>query len=683
MIRKELLSCFIIILMAGILIPTSVNANTKALSKSPIINAPVLDGSEAVQAPEGLGAPAAPRLTDDPIGDTFVFGTTYYDYQHNTSCGRMIQVDIDGWVHAVWMKGLDIGGSQRHIYYNLLDDMDNLQFGNEGTPVDGSQMAGYTVLEIMSDGRAVPSFHQRLTGAPSTLYHTAGGFDYFPHVGAFTVEDVPWYYYQGIDLKIEWPHIEVDRNDVVHFISTYNPLLGAWTGWGNINPNFYCRGTIEGGEWVFTDQLGNEEQEYIYSANSPLISTIVAASPVSDKVTVAWAEMNASDPDTNQYDNNLYMVTSEDGLTFDWEDIFNLTDWIPPDAHLLPDTLAAYQDTLRVYPEFSMIYDYDDVLHVFFSTELYYANIDTVAGVHNVYQSMIWHWDEYYQVFSLVASGLFENFGYNTSVAWHRAADRTSPGIDPATGDIYCAYLRLINPIAPSELGYPYFAGDTADVSASNIPNGDIWITKSTNGGYSWSEGINITSTRTPGETPGNCASEMFPTMAPDVVDGNCHVFYIYDRDAGFASATTPTGSPTLNDMIYQRVPIAFIPESPRLMPYPMHCDSTGMPPDTIPPNAVWEREGLNAPENFKLAQNYPNPFNPVTNIEYSLNMDGQASLKIYNISGEEAAVVFDENKLAGNHTALFDASELSSGVYFYKLESQGFSYTKKMVLMK
>ena len=135
--------------------------------------------------------------------------------------------------------------------------------------------------------------------------------------------------------------------------------------------------------------------------------------------------------------------------------------------------------------------------------------------------------------------------------------------------------------------------------------------------------------------------------------------------------------------MVYQRVPVEFIPESPRLMPYPMHCDSTGMPPDTIPPNSVWGSKGFETPENFTLGQNYPNPFNPVTSISYSLSVDGHASLTIYNIAGEKVATVFDENKLAGNQIAKFNASELSSGVYFYKLESQGFTQTKKMVLMK
>ena len=683
MVKKATTLCIISIVCMGFLIPSALIASSNnAFKKSPLVSYPTMDGSEAVTF-NGLGASNSPRMTDDPIGETFVFGTTWYDYQHNSACGRMIQIDSEGWVHGAWMNGLDSGGSQRRTFYQVMDPSGNLSFLPGGVQVDAGVKSGYNVLEVFSDGRAVPAFHQLLTGNPGNRYHTALGFDFFAHIGAFTVNDAPWWYYQGTDLKIEWPHMEIDRNDVAHIISTYNPVNGAMPGYDNMNPIWYCRGTVEAGEWVFTDQFGNNEQEFITAANPTLISSVVAASPVSDKVVVGWPEFKATTNDTGQYDNNLLLVFSEDGQTFDWENSFNLTDWKLPDTHLLPDTLAAYQDTFRVYPEFSLIYDYDDILHVFFSTELYYTDLDTIAGVHNIFQSMIWHWDEYYQVFSVVASGIFDNYTY-TDVAWHRSATRTSPGIDPETGDIYCAYSRLINPIGPSAtLPYPYQQGDTLDVSASNIPNGDIWITKSTNGGYSWSEGINITQTRSPGAQPGDCADEMFPTMAPDVVNGYCHVFYLYDYDAGFASSTNPTGTPTLNDMVYQRVPVEFIPESPRLMPYPMHCDSTGMPPDTIPPNSVWGSKGFETPENFTLGQNYPNPFNPVTSISYSLSVDGHASLTIYNIAGEKVATVFDENKLAGNQIAKFNASELSSGVYFYKLESQGFTQTKKMVLMK
>jgi hypothetical protein len=88
-------------------------------------------------------------------------------------------------------------------------------------------------------------------------------------------------------------------------------------------------------------------------------------------------------------------------------------------------------------------------------------------------------------------------------------------------------------------------------------------------------------------------------------------------------------------------------------------------------------------PVEFSLSQNYPNPFNPVTKIEYSLPKVGFVKLTVYDILGKEINVLVNENKLPGNYIIDFDASNLSSGVYFYKITSGNFSDMKKMFLIK
>ena len=90
-----------------------------------------------------------------------------------------------------------------------------------------------------------------------------------------------------------------------------------------------------------------------------------------------------------------------------------------------------------------------------------------------------------------------------------------------------------------------------------------------------------------------------------------------------------------------------------------------------------------NGVNEFKLNQNYPNPFNPSTNIEYSLPVSGNVSLVVYDNLGKEVARLVNENKVAGNYNVEFDASNLPSGIYFYKLTSGKFSETKKMILLK
>ena len=90
-----------------------------------------------------------------------------------------------------------------------------------------------------------------------------------------------------------------------------------------------------------------------------------------------------------------------------------------------------------------------------------------------------------------------------------------------------------------------------------------------------------------------------------------------------------------------------------------------------------------NMPLVYELAQNYPNPFNPTTKIEYSIPVQAQVVLKIYNVVGQEVATLVNEVQKAGIHNVKFSASNLSSGVYFYRLSAGDFTSVKKMVLLK
>ena len=85
----------------------------------------------------------------------------------------------------------------------------------------------------------------------------------------------------------------------------------------------------------------------------------------------------------------------------------------------------------------------------------------------------------------------------------------------------------------------------------------------------------------------------------------------------------------------------------------------------------------------YELAQNYPNPFNPLTTIQYSVARDGKVELSVYNALGQKVATLVDRDQKAGRHSLSFDASEFTSGVYFYKIKTKEFSATKKMLLIK
>lgn len=99
-----------------------------------------------------------------------------------------------------------------------------------------------------------------------------------------------------------------------------------------------------------------------------------------------------------------------------------------------------------------------------------------------------------------------------------------------------------------------------------------------------------------------------------------------------------------------------------------------------------WVKEiliGYELPIDYKLEQNYPNPFNPTTTIEFSIPKEGKYLLRVYNILGQVVKTLVDKNLEAGYHKLLFDAGELSSGVYFYTLSGTDVNLVKKMIVMK
>lgn len=88
-------------------------------------------------------------------------------------------------------------------------------------------------------------------------------------------------------------------------------------------------------------------------------------------------------------------------------------------------------------------------------------------------------------------------------------------------------------------------------------------------------------------------------------------------------------------------------------------------------------------PNTLKLSQNYPNPFNPTTVINYSLAEASNVKITVYDLVGRELSVLVNDSKAAGTHQVKFDASSLSSGIYMYRLQSDGLTLTRMMTLMK
>lgn len=102
------------------------------------------------------------------------------------------------------------------------------------------------------------------------------------------------------------------------------------------------------------------------------------------------------------------------------------------------------------------------------------------------------------------------------------------------------------------------------------------------------------------------------------------------------------------------------------------------------PPGATAvEQEGSGVPATYTLDQNFPNPFNPSTTIRFSIPASGNVTLKVYNLLGMEVATLVNGELSAGTHRVTFDAANLPSGVYFYRIDAGSFSDVRKMALLK
>ncbi len=184
------------------------------------------------------------------------------------------------------------------------------------------------------------------------------------------------------------------------------------------------------------------------------------------------------------------------------------------------------------------------------------------------------------------------------------------------------------------------------DTSAQGFNYYTVAYTKSTDGGASWSNPVLLENDAT--------QDFRYPSIA-EFNPNNSFVNIVYQQDpVPGSSAFTDNAPISRSQLLFRR----------------LSTSST--------------RDDRNTRvETFRLEQNYPNPFNPTTNITYVLPKAENVSLKVYDVLGREVATLVNEVKPAGAYTVPFNASNLASGVYFYKLQAGSFVQTKKMMLVK
>jgi hypothetical protein len=231
----------------------------------------------------------------------------------------------------------------------------------------------------------------------------------------------------------------------------------------------------------------------------------------------------------------------------------------------------------------------------------------------------------------------------------------------------------------------------------------DIMFARSSDGGISWSSPIRIN------DDPSTSAWQWFGTMSV-APNGRIDVIWLDTRDnpgsvlsSLYYSYSTDAG---VTWSVNERLTNAFDPhlgwpQQDKMGDYfDMVSDQSGahlawantfngeqdvyyahISPTLVAIEDQTDEPGI--PEKFSLSQNYPNPFNPATHIRFGLPQASRVKITVYNIIGQEKAVLVDEQKEAGYHTVYFEPGNLASGLYLYRIEADKYREVKKMLYLK
>ncbi|MCD6162939.1 MAG: T9SS type A sorting domain-containing protein [candidate division Zixibacteria bacterium] len=405
----------------------------------------------------------------EPLGDTV--GTTYWTYQNNGSVSSRIAVGDDGSIYVCWMNvlGLPYPPAPRCVYYNWRNP-DGVWNPNQFDSAVGCNGAGFCNLDIIYGNRGAIIYHS--TGGSNPTYVTLSVECEFPGMVFFNHYNPPDEIFpQTPDYpgRCYWPDVAVDRNDNIHIVMTEN------TDW-RLKRLCYTNSTDGGSNW--------SDVQLVDSVM--VISAIITASPVSDRVAIAFLHPNDT---TSQYGNEVYYIVSEDGLNWNWQtDNIQVTDYMNSDS----SHIAAFG--------VEALFDYNDVLHIAWPTS--YNAI-----------SWLWHYDELSENINLITVNedtLKSFYGYIPAISQVSLSRQDEPPVLFAT---WCQYAK----------------GDT---NTNGEYNGDLYINQSGDNGLTWQEPQNITNTPL-------YESEICPSAAEDA-DLLPYITYIYDSCNSRSYAALP-----------------------------------------------------------------------------------------------------------------------------------------------
>ena len=292
----------------------------------------------------------------------------------------------------------------------------------------------------------------------------------------------------------------------------------------------------------------------------------------------------------------------------------------------------------------------------------------------------------------VAASGFGKVFRYNNdsndSIVYADVAC-TSLAIDPFSDTLYVSQYSSSSIVKVSSTGeiIPFVNGQGLNGPCGIVfdENGSLYVANYNNGAiFSVSSGGEVTLL---GQIPGACGFITYANGKIFASGISVHKVYelnLADTVLTHIAGTGIAGNTTGNAMTSQfNRPNGLWATADGDTIYVSDFGSKSVRMIINQENSLDEEINNGSPSGFHLKQNYPNPFNPETTIEYSIPEASKISLKVYNSLGKEVAVLSNEFKNAGTHSVNFNASNLISGVYIYKLQSDDLTLSKKLMLIK
>ncbi len=659
---------------------------------------------------DGVGIPLNPGMILTSPGTQI--GITHYDYQTNGSTGNRVALDDLGGVHVDWMRSPVFWGSDRQVYYNFRDETGVWAWPGVGTQVSTTVGAGYTNVSVLADGRAVAAYHSVGNG----LYNVIA-MDVLRGFGSFTELDAPEcpsaFYYV-------WPYMTIDRSGRIHIADAEN------SGTGTPQQICYTSSADEGNTWtdpVLVDTLMD-------------ISQLLTSSRVSDKVCIAFTHPRDLVAPT-QYNNDICYYESLDGVTWNFNGgMVNVTNY------QFADTTRAYTDCDAVYDYNDNLHllwntPYYDEGGGFITVDacllMHWSQATGITMVANTWwpsspgawnrssSKMSLGVDQNNNIFALWTQftssdrsvGAWSNgelyISYSTDggATWSTSQNITNtPTPDCWPGECDSDHWSTLAEQVDANLHITYIN----DKDAGGIPQTEGVDTENPVMYLEVANPISGVSMSCEAITPVFCRGKNFyfsltvNNQSGGNVSGQLSFagYAGYDCDPGNTLVTIPKAKSyapgVTTEYYFFKVPNAAGPGQysasigGSLSGFDVYCcmnvDIVQCVPWKIGDNTEWDlvevdRPEVELPTFTSLSQNYPNPFNANTSISYTLAEAGNVGLSVYDISGRLVASLVDGHQESGEHTATWNASEFSSGVYFYKLTTADYTATKKMHLLK